>query len=327
MQNIQKEISNGLQKALESFRVEDIEKNAELSDSITNIIDSTISKYEIAYSSLGKGAFVGGSPKMTEKRTQFIRELVTNISPTPDSYIEKLVTIGQNVLLKDSLSTSRTGIIIAGFGEEEKFPTLVSYEIDGMIFGKLKFQKTNVIDIDRNSNRARVLPFAQKEMVERFLYGIDADIEDSIKAFVRLTIPAIKNGILEKLVINESDRNLLNSDATSAEEVFLSNLSKKAFAGIRNRSRLAIEAMVEFMPKPELVNMAEALVNLTSIKRKVSRGMETVGGPIDVAIISRNDGFVWVKRKHYFTSELNPRYSSRVHYEGEQIKRTNNGQK
>jgi hypothetical protein len=28
--------------------------------------------------------------------------------------------------------------------------------------------------------------------------------------------------------------------------------------------------MVEFMPKPELAKMAEALVNLTSIKRRVS---------------------------------------------------------
>jgi len=32
---------------------------------------------------------------------------------------------------------------------------------------------------------------------------------------------------------------------------------------------------------------------------------ETVGGPIDVAVISKGDGFVWIKRKHYFRPELN----------------------
>jgi hypothetical protein len=32
---------------------------------------------------------------------------------------------------------------------------------------------------------------------------------------------------------------------------------------------------------------------------------ETVGGPIDVAVISKGDGFVWIKRKHYFVPELN----------------------
>jgi hypothetical protein len=70
--------------------------------------------------------------------------------------------------------------------------------------------------------------------------------------------------------------------------------------------------MVEFMPISEMAKMAEALVNLTSIKRRVSRGMETVGGPIDVAVISRSDGFVWVRCKHYFPPELNNRYFERI---------------
>lgn len=36
--------------------------------------------------------------------------------------------------------------------------------------------------------------------------------------------------------------------------------------------------------------------------------MATVGGPIDVAIISKGDGFIWIKRKHYFKKELNPQF-------------------
>lgn len=51
--------------------------------------------------------------------------------------------------------------------------------------------------------------------------------------------------------------------------------------------------------------MAEALVNLTSFKRHVSKESETVGGPTDVAIISKTDGFIWIKRKHYFDGNLN----------------------
>jgi len=54
--------------------------------------------------------------------------------------------------------------------------------------------------------------------------------------------------------------------------------------------------------------MAEALVNLTAFKRHVARQAETVGGPIDVAVISSGDGFVWIKRKHYFSPELNPHF-------------------
>jgi hypothetical protein len=36
--------------------------------------------------------------------------------------------------------------------------------------------------------------------------------------------------------------------------------------------------------------------------------METVGGPIDVAVISRGDGFIWIKRKQYFDPNLNPQF-------------------
>lgn len=67
------------------------------------------------------------------------------------------------------------------------------------------------------------------------------------------------------------------------------------------------------LPKDELAAMAESLVNLTSFKRKVTLERETVGGPIDVAVISKGDGFVWIKRKHYFKPELNPQFLSKYY--------------
>ena len=65
------------------------------------------------------------------------------------------------------------------------------------------------------------------------------------------------------------------------------------------------------MPKSELPAVAEALVGLQSLKRKVSEEHETVGGPIDVALISKGDGFIWIKRKHYFDPAINPHYFQR----------------
>jgi hypothetical protein len=66
--------------------------------------------------------------------------------------------------------------------------------------------------------------------------------------------------------------------------------------------------MVAMMPKQDLIELAEALVSITVVERKASADTATVGGPIDVAIITKNEGFVWVKRKHYFNADLNPRY-------------------
>ena len=70
-----------------------------------------------------------------------------------------------------------------------------------------------------------------------------------------------------------------------------------------------VMSAVSFLPKEELALMAETIVSLTSFKRKISLdAAETVGGPIDVAVISKGDGFVWIKRKHYFNKELNPNF-------------------
>ena len=76
-----------------------------------------------------------------------------------------------------------------------------------------------------------------------------------------------------------------------------------------------IMEVVSLLPKPELARMAETLVNLTSLKRKWSTEQETVGGPIDVALISKGDGFIWIKRKHYFSPELNPYFFKKYYME------------
>lgn len=61
------------------------------------------------------------------------------------------------------------------------------------------------------------------------------------------------------------------------------------------------------LPKDELGLLAESLVSITSLKQRMSIfDYQTVGGPIDVALISLGDGFVWLKRKHYFSADLNP---------------------
>ena len=87
-----------------------------------------------------------------------------------------------------------------------------------------------------------------------------------------------------------------------------------AFKELGNQQRINyIEPVVratEFLNKEELAAMAETLVDLVSFRKQVSMEAETVGGPIDVAVISKGDGLVWIKRKHYFSADLNHHYFS-----------------
>lgn len=254
--------------------------------------------------------------KLSDRISEIVDKRFDNLS---DDFKNRIKILIKNNLESDILSPGLTGIVVAGYGSDDMFPTLISYDIDGMICGALKYVRTNFVDIDRNvdpekfKNKAKILPFAQREMVDRFLYGLDDNGQDEIAKFARKTISIIRENLAKKYTFeNDEDAKIFADDMQNLEDVFINNLTAGAFTSIRNASRRDIEDMVEFMPKPDLAHMAEALVELTSVKRKVSRGMETVGGPIDVAIISQSEGFVWIKRKHYFPQDLNSRYYLRI---------------
>jgi hypothetical protein len=55
-------------------------------------------------------------------------------------------------------------------------------------------------------------------------------------------------------------------------------------------------AAVSGLPRHDLARLAETLISLTAFRAHMSTDQkETVGGPIDVALISKGDGFAWVK--------------------------------
>lgn len=258
--------------------------------------------------------FIGGAVRIKPKQIEQLRKIIdSTFARVSEDQKGKLLDVAKMALIKGALSRGLTGIVVAGFGKDDLFPTLLSFEIDGVVCDRLKYIRSHNVDIDRRGTRAKVIPFAQKEMVERFLYGLDESSQRKITTFCKETMPVIRQGILDTLNLpQDTDKTAIETKVRQAEDAFLDGLKTKAFEEIRSLSQAEIEDMVEFMPKPELAKMAEALVNLTSIKRRVSRGMETVAGPIDVAVISQSEGFVWVKRKHYFPQELNSRYFNRV---------------
>lgn len=215
-------------------------------------------------------------------------------------------------LHRDIFSDMLSGLVFAGFGSKEVFPSLLAFHTDGMIAGKLKTKVTDCVATSREQISAKVIPFAQREIVDRFMTGIDPDLEEGIKAYLQEAFEKTRNGILDglgRVSAKTREKILGNLDASLGSAIgefgplWLEEV-KKAFSK-------ETEDMVLFMPKPEAAHLAEALVNITSLKRKFSPDEESVAGPIDVAVISRSDGFVWVKRKHYFPPELNQRYMVR----------------
>lgn len=59
------------------------------------------------------------------------------------------------------------------------------------------------------------------------------------------------------------------------------------------------------MPLPDAIALGKFLVETTSGYSHFNLGPDTVGGPVEVAGISLYEGFKWIARKHYFSTDLN----------------------
>jgi hypothetical protein len=60
------------------------------------------------------------------------------------------------------------------------------------------------------------------------------------------------------------------------------------------------------MPLQDAIDLAEFLVHTAIEFHRFFPGAPGVGGPIEIAAISKHEKFKWVKRKYYFSRDLNP---------------------
>lgn len=71
------------------------------------------------------------------------------------------------------------------------------------------------------------------------------------------------------------------------------------------RKRLIVPMVTPPMPIQDAIDLAVFLVDTTIQFSKFAPGAPTVGGPIEVAAITKHEGFKWVRRKHYFDVTYN----------------------
>ena len=234
---------------------------------------------------------------------------LTSVSTETIDMAAAMVTLSLQIAGESPWSS---GVVVAGFGSEQLFPALEHYSIDGVIANILRTRILDSVEIGRDST-ALIIPFAQKDMVMTFMDGVHPGYRRAIDEFVDESIGLFTQHFAEQVkdcVAPDAYEELLDQ-MQEARSQTTANFQKRLGILLQENSSEPIMSTVEILPKEELAEMAEALVNLSSFRQRVTPEMETVGGPIDVAIISKGDGLVWIKRKHYFTPELNFRYFER----------------
>ena len=202
----------------------------------------------------------------------------------------------------DRFSSAMTGLVVSGYGKDEAFPSIYNYSIDGFFQEKLKYVLKNesIINDSLDGNSSTMIPFAQSDVINTLIHGID----DRLGQFRKTQSNNLKDAIKNIPVNNTPNyQNVI-------EALFMQN--ENAFNQyVEQNFNIPFNEMNSVLSLEELATMAETFISLTSFKRKFSNALESVGGPIDVLVISRGDGPIWVNRKRYFELEMNQGYVQR----------------
>lgn len=242
-----------------------------------------------------------------------IQDVIRNIKCDEDI---DLVVLFKRLFIKRFVLDGFTGIVIAGFNRENLFPSYVHFKI--IVLDDFKFIFDDCEKDCVGGETAVILkPFAQINAITNFLNGIDVSTNYLIASYFKKVIDDYSNNIEELIKanrkINGKDEQVVLSDLESLKQNNERIVSD--FVGfidtLKDKNSEPILKSIMSLPKDELANLSESLINITSLKVKVHDNLETVGGDVDVAIITKGDGFVWTKRKHYFKDSLNPQFFNR----------------
>ena len=221
----------------------------------------------------------------------------------------------------DFSSGPYTGVVIAGFGDAEHFPSVQDFRIGGIYENKLKYQPPDCEKITDESSSI-IKAFAYTDMVFSFLYGVTNEVwgllKEAKKLIQEMSIDAI-NVIddLSPAQREEWKKKIGVKNIETAQEFY-----DRVILECGGRKHKIIQE-IENLPHNELAQVASTLVNLNSFQQRMSPELETVGGPVDVAVISKGDGFIWIERKHYFRKELNEHFFQNYFYNSSSEEREN----
>lgn len=204
-----------------------------------------------------------------------------------------------------------TGLVFFGYGDKDLFPSLLQFRVTCAVCIRIKYTRDYEYSICSAPGDALIIPFAQTDVSNTVVRAVEDKLRQKFYDNYRTTLEGVRDEVISQL------------SAANAPEAFLDvfrklNIDKyavdykKGMDDYIDKSYIRpLMETVAFLDKEDLADMAESLVRMTCLKRHITSDAETVGGAVDVAIVTKGDGFIWKKRKHYFDPELNSQFFER----------------
>lgn len=204
---------------------------------------------------------------------------------------------------------SHCGLVFIGFGEDEIYPSSHLVLLGTPIMNNPRARIFEAVKINPGVLGSNILPYAQGDVTTTVLTGVDPSYKNEVKQAVKSTFKDAAEQIA-LLLNNPALSEQIDTAMNTISDEFIQRLEDYQWKKITG----PLLEILEHMGKEDMAELAESLVNITSLKRKFTSSDsadESVGGPVDVAIITKGDGFIWMKRKHYFDIESNQAFKDK----------------
>lgn len=193
-----------------------------------------------------------------------------------------------------------TGIVFVGYGKNDIFPTLLPTYVSGAFNNRLRYYlDTNGMYAIGEDCSASITPFAQSDVMITLMKGIAPNFYEKV---TDLNVRSLSEE-REKIASLLKDEGVDEAIIKKVRDIDTTDIEKKHSESMDEYMQEeyvdGIVNAVDSFNVEDMANMAENLASITSLQRHFSSSDETVGGPIDVAVITRAEGFTWVRHKDF----------------------------
>lgn len=283
----------------EGYTIEQFRKSASgiLDDFFNDKYDANLGNYDIPDILKDPAFDFFNSPKSDYVISHYPKDVLEAIRPV---FEETLLTVMGSRIEDDFKAV----LVFAGYGNDQKYPSLVSATVcEGYDF-KVNYT-INPKDIVCISDRrpVAICPFAQDDVIKSLIRGVyEGWSENALSELQDITNPWGSNVFDADSPEEEPDFEF-NDLLDEVESDDLHKKFTREAGRLQNAKQRKWEKALERYDLEEMATLADSLINLTEFHRILTFSQEGVGGLVDLAVISRNEGFTWLRRKSWYNKD------------------------
>lgn len=203
-------------------------------------------------------------------------------------------------------------LIFSGFGTKERYPSLISVCVCGGIARHVNYhyRPEDIVEIS-NERPAAICHFAQDDVMLSLMEGVHKDWREKSQKSINEKINKLTNELFPSQTEIGGYEPEFQGTITSIDKKKIikkfGNSCRRQF----DKNKKEWEKLLVDCDLNSMAALAESLIDLTGFQRILTFQQEGVGGTIDVAIASKEGGFVWKNRKSwYHHKDVNGQYGS-----------------